>query len=104
MEKVNYVKGFGKITTPNEVTVDLSEGGQKKLSAKNIIIATGSEVIGLPFLPVRIWLHTSPLALLTVFCCRHTLVDRLTKNGSFLPLVRCRCARFPRKWSLLVAA
>jgi len=50
--KVNYVKGFGKITTPNEVTVDLSEGGQKKLSAKNIIIATGSEVIGLPFLPI----------------------------------------------------
>jgi pyruvate/2-oxoglutarate dehydrogenase complex dihydrolipoamide dehydrogenase (E3) component len=35
------------------VTVDLAEGGEKKLSAKNIIVATGSDVIGLPFLPVR---------------------------------------------------
>lgn len=51
--QVKYVKGFGKVSSPNEVTVDLSEGGQKTLNTKNIIVATGSEVIGLPFLPVR---------------------------------------------------
>jgi len=49
---VKYVKGFGKISSPNEVAVDLSEGGQKVLNTKNIIIATGSDVIGLPFLPI----------------------------------------------------
>jgi len=49
---VKYVKGFGKVSSANEVTVDLAEGGEKKLSTKNIIVATGSEVIGLPFLPI----------------------------------------------------
>jgi hypothetical protein len=52
--QVKYVKGFGKVSGANEVTVDLAEGGEKKLSAKNIIVATGSDVIGLPFLPVRL--------------------------------------------------
>ena len=48
------MKGFGKITGPNEVSVDLNDGGAKKLSTKNIIIATGSEVASLPFLQVFI--------------------------------------------------
>ncbi len=41
--KVDYIKGHGEITGTNEVTV-----GQKKISADNIIIATGSEVTPLP--------------------------------------------------------
>ncbi len=42
--KVEYVKGMGVITGANEVTVD----GKTKLSTKNILIATGSEVMNLP--------------------------------------------------------
>lgn len=42
--KVEYIKGTGAITGKNEVTVD----GKTKLNAKNILIATGSEVMGLP--------------------------------------------------------
>eukprot|EP00199_Chlamydomonas_sp_CCMP681_P000613 CAMPEP_0119107506 /NCGR_PEP_ID=MMETSP1180-20130426/10608_1 /TAXON_ID=3052 ORGANISM="Chlamydomonas cf sp, Strain CCMP681" /NCGR_SAMPLE_ID=MMETSP1180 /ASSEMBLY_ACC=CAM_ASM_000741 /LENGTH=501 /DNA_ID=CAMNT_0007093007 /DNA_START=22 /DNA_END=1527 /DNA_ORIENTATION=+ len=42
--KVEYVKGWGKITGPNTVEVALSDGGSKTLTAKNILIATGSEV------------------------------------------------------------
>jgi dihydrolipoamide dehydrogenase len=37
------VKGWGKITGSNEVTVDGNDGKKSVLKAKNIIIATGSE-------------------------------------------------------------
>jgi dihydrolipoamide dehydrogenase len=37
---------------PNEVSVDLVEGGTATLKAKNIMIATGSEVAPLPGVPV----------------------------------------------------
>ncbi|KAK9812938.1 hypothetical protein WJX72_006048 [[Myrmecia] bisecta] len=46
--KVTYVKGWGKLKSGTEVDVDLLEGGTTTLSAKNIIIATGSEVMPLP--------------------------------------------------------
>lgn len=46
--KVTYVKGYGKITNPNEVTVDLLDGGSQKVKGKHIIIATGSAVKDLP--------------------------------------------------------
>eukprot|EP00245_Coleochaete_scutata_P006797 TRINITY_DN21581_c0_g1_i1.p1 TRINITY_DN21581_c0_g1~~TRINITY_DN21581_c0_g1_i1.p1 ORF type:complete len:516 (+),score=119.14 TRINITY_DN21581_c0_g1_i1:61-1608(+) len=46
--KVTYVKGWGKITGTNEVTVDLLDGGSQTIGAKNIVIATGSDVRGLP--------------------------------------------------------
>jgi dihydrolipoamide dehydrogenase len=42
--KVDYVKGHGTITDANTVTVD----GKKALKTKNIMIATGSEVMPLP--------------------------------------------------------
>ncbi|XP_065194940.1 dihydrolipoyl dehydrogenase, mitochondrial-like [Sycon ciliatum] len=46
---VTHVKGFGSVSGPNEVSVDLSDGsGQQKVSAKNILIATGSEVTPFP--------------------------------------------------------
>ncbi len=41
--KVDYIKGWGVITGPTEVTVDGT-----KLNAKNIVIATGSEPASLP--------------------------------------------------------
>lgn len=44
--KVNYIKGEARFATPQELVV-----GDKKVKAKNIIIATGSEPIALPFLP-----------------------------------------------------
>jgi len=48
--KCSYSKGLGRITGPNEVTVDLMEGGTEKIQTKNILIATGSEPVELPFL------------------------------------------------------
>ena len=42
--QVDYVKGWGKITGANSVEVALSDGSKQQLSAKNILIATGSEV------------------------------------------------------------
>ncbi|KAI8819091.1 uncharacterized protein EV422DRAFT_535080 [Fimicolochytrium jonesii] len=45
--KTDYVKGWGKIVSPNEVSVE-GEDGQKTIKTKNIIIATGSEVTPFP--------------------------------------------------------
>ncbi len=42
--KITYVKGAGKITSPGEVQVD----GKDTLKTKNILIATGSDVAPLP--------------------------------------------------------
>ena len=41
--KVDYIKGFGKITGPNTVQVKLNEGGESTVQAKNILIATGKK-------------------------------------------------------------
>jgi len=46
--KVEYVKGAGKIVGPNKVEVELLDGSKQVLESKNIIIATGSEVTSLP--------------------------------------------------------
>merc|ERR1712151_21980 len=52
-DKVDYVKGHGKVTGPNAVTVSLNDGGEHVIHAKNIMLATGSEVIEkLPFVEV----------------------------------------------------
>ena len=50
--KVTRIDGFGKITGPNEVTVKKTDGSEEKISAKNILIATGSEVTPFPGLEV----------------------------------------------------
>eukprot|EP00300_Choanocystis_sp_HF-7_P028847 c3486_g1_i2.p1 GENE.c3486_g1_i2~~c3486_g1_i2.p1 ORF type:complete len:524 (+),score=125.84 c3486_g1_i2:102-1574(+) len=49
--KVNYAKGFGRLTSPTQVTVDLAAGGKQVINTKAIVIATGSEPIALPFMP-----------------------------------------------------
>ncbi|KAK3601767.1 hypothetical protein CHS0354_016130 [Potamilus streckersoni] len=46
--KVTRYHGHGKITGPNEVTVFNNDGTQEKISTKNILIATGSEVTPFP--------------------------------------------------------
>eukprot|EP00750_Incisomonas_marina_P001702 INCI1157.2.p2 GENE.INCI1157.2~~INCI1157.2.p2 ORF type:complete len:502 (-),score=105.33 INCI1157.2:37-1542(-) len=50
--KVDYVKGWGKISGPTSVVVNLNEGGTQEITAKNIVIATGSVVAELPPVPV----------------------------------------------------
>ena len=46
--KVDYVKGWGKFSGENSIAVDLNDGKTSEISAKNIIIATGSEPSSLP--------------------------------------------------------
>ena len=46
--KVDYMKGWGKFNSANGVDVDMNAGGTESFTAKNIIIATGSEPNALP--------------------------------------------------------
>ncbi|MDA0782301.1 MAG: dihydrolipoyl dehydrogenase [Rickettsiales bacterium] len=46
--KVKYFVGTGEITAKGEVTVKPAKGKSEKITAKNILIATGSEVANLP--------------------------------------------------------
>jgi dihydrolipoamide dehydrogenase len=47
--KVEWVRGFGRLTGPDSVEVESSEG-TRRLEAENILLATGSVPIELPFL------------------------------------------------------
>jgi dihydrolipoamide dehydrogenase len=47
--KVTTFEGFGTITAPGKVSVKLSDGKTQEIETKNIIIATGSAAIELPF-------------------------------------------------------
>ncbi|THU80379.1 dihydrolipoyl dehydrogenase [Dendrothele bispora CBS 962.96] len=46
--KVDYIKGAASFVSPNQLSVSLLDGGSTEVSAKNIIIATGSEVAPFP--------------------------------------------------------
>jgi dihydrolipoamide dehydrogenase len=48
--KVTWLKGRGTLTAGNVVDVALNDGGSVQLTAKHVIIATGSVPIELPFL------------------------------------------------------
>ena len=50
---VDVHHGFGKLTGDNEVTVTADDGAETKLAGKNIVIATGSEVAGIPGVEVE---------------------------------------------------
>lgn len=50
--QIKYVKGWGKFKSDTEVEVDLLDGGTAAISAKNYLIATGSEVTSLPNVPI----------------------------------------------------
>ena len=47
--KVTTFEGFGTITAPGKVSVKSSKGETQQIETKNIVIATGSEPIELPF-------------------------------------------------------
>src|SRR5207253_7897039 len=47
--KVTVFEGFGTITAPGKVSVKASGGDMQEIATKNIIIATGSAPIELPF-------------------------------------------------------
>ena len=49
---VDYIKGTGTFTGEHEVKVNLVEGGEQTVRAKNIIIATGSEATPFPGLEI----------------------------------------------------
>ncbi len=46
--KVDYVKGAGRIVSPGRVEVTAIDGAKQTLETRNIVIATGSEPMGLP--------------------------------------------------------
>jgi len=50
--KIDWIKGAGKIAAAGKVEVVLNAGGTQTLAAKAIVIATGSEVVSLPSLPI----------------------------------------------------
>jgi dihydrolipoamide dehydrogenase len=50
--KIDWIKGAGKIAAAGKVEVALNAGGTQTLAAKAIVIATGSEVVSLPSLPI----------------------------------------------------
>jgi dihydrolipoamide dehydrogenase len=67
--KVDWIKGRGKIAGPGKVEVTGADGAVSTLSAKTIVIATGSEPAGLPgvaFDQKRVVDSTGALALATV--------------------------------------
>jgi len=50
--KVSYVQGWGKLTGANEVTATLADGSTQSIPAKNIVIATGSDSVRIPSIPI----------------------------------------------------
>lgn len=48
VNKVDYVQGHATLKGPNSVSVALNGGGEQVIQAKNIMLATGSDVISLP--------------------------------------------------------
>ena len=46
--KVDYLKGAASFVSPTRISVKLNDGGETEVEAKNVIIATGSEVTPFP--------------------------------------------------------
>lgn len=64
--KVEWIKGWGRLNGPGRVTVTLADGSVRELQAKDIVIATGSEPTPLPGVTIdnqRILDSTGALAL-----------------------------------------
>jgi len=49
--KITHLFGTGRLATPTAVAVRSNDGAETTLDAKHVLLATGSEPIGLPFLP-----------------------------------------------------
>ncbi len=52
--KVEYAKGTGSFASKDEIAIKMLDGGQEKIRAKKILIATGSDVSPLPGEPLKI--------------------------------------------------
>lgn len=50
--KVTPYKGAATLTGPNSLKITLNDGGEETITAKNIVIATGSDIVGLPGLTI----------------------------------------------------
>ena len=64
--KVEWIKGWGRLNGPGKVTVTLADGSVREITAKDIVIATGSEPTPLPGVTIdnqRILDSTGALAL-----------------------------------------
>ena len=48
--KIEPIFGAATLTSPTEVSVKLTEGGERKIEARHILLATGSAPVELPFL------------------------------------------------------
>lgn len=62
--KVTHLDGRGTLTGKGKIDVTLKDGGKQSLSAKHIILATGSRPKSLPFLEIdhdRIWDSTDAM-------------------------------------------
>lgn len=46
--KVDYIKGTASFVSPTRIAIQLNDGGETEVEAKNVIIATGSEVAPFP--------------------------------------------------------
>ncbi len=74
--KVTVVNGYGKFTSANTIEVEAADGSKQTVGFENCIIAAGSSVTKLPFIPwddERVWdstdaleLHNIPKRLLVV--------------------------------------
>jgi dihydrolipoamide dehydrogenase len=49
--KVTTVRGYGRFSSPHQVTVELADGGTTTVDFEHAIIAAGSEPVTLPFVP-----------------------------------------------------
>ncbi len=64
--KVTYVRGHGRLAGAGKIDVALADGGTQELSAKHVILATGSDVMPLPGVDIdeqRVVSSTGALAL-----------------------------------------
>src|SRR5260221_9127212 len=68
--KITWIRGIGRIAAPGKVSVQLVDGGAtQELAAKSIVIATGSDSLGLPGIDIdekQIVSSTGALALAKV--------------------------------------
>jgi dihydrolipoyl dehydrogenase len=49
--KVTVIRGYGRFTSPDQLRVELAEGGEVLVGFEQAIIAAGSEAATLPFIP-----------------------------------------------------
>ena len=64
--KVKVVNGYGKFTSANTIEVEAADGSKQTVGFENCIIAAGSSVTKLPFIPwedERVWDSTDALEL-----------------------------------------